>query len=158
QIQASARPLTVTQPGSSSLALSAPVLSASVSQRAVTQGAPQISSKPALSISIGAPKPFPPVASAASTQPPAPANVTLNAPASKKSMDALEALPLSFEENDGQTNSLVKFLTRGRGYTLFLTQKDSVLALRPSFAEAMCAGGATEARLLALRAKTGLNC
>ena len=30
-------------------------------------------------------------------------------------------LPLSFEANQGQTDSQVKFLARGRGYTLFLT-------------------------------------
>ncbi len=30
-------------------------------------------------------------------------------------------LPLSFEANQGQTDDQVKFLARGRGYTLFLT-------------------------------------
>src|SRR2546426_8235950 len=39
-------------------------------------------------------------------------------------------LPLSFERNDGQTDSQVKFLSRGRGYTLFLTPTEAVLALR----------------------------
>ena len=32
-------------------------------------------------------------------------------------------LPLSFEMNMGQTNRQVKFLSRGQGYTLFLTQR-----------------------------------
>ena len=39
-------------------------------------------------------------------------------------------LPLSFEPNQGQTNSQVEFLSRGRGYTLFLTATEAVLSLR----------------------------
>src|SRR3970282_389544 len=39
-------------------------------------------------------------------------------------------LPLAFEVNQGQTDSQVKFLSRGRGYTLFLTPTEAVLALR----------------------------
>jgi hypothetical protein len=39
-------------------------------------------------------------------------------------------LPLSFEVNQGQTNSSVKFLSRGSGYTLFLTGNEAVLGLR----------------------------
>jgi hypothetical protein len=38
-------------------------------------------------------------------------------------------LPLSFERNDGQTDARVKFLSRGAGYTLFLTNSEAVLAL-----------------------------
>jgi hypothetical protein len=39
-------------------------------------------------------------------------------------------LPLSFEANMGQTDSQVKFLARGRGYTLFLTPTEAVFQLR----------------------------
>jgi hypothetical protein len=39
-------------------------------------------------------------------------------------------LPLSFEANQGQTNARVRFLSRGRGYTLFLTGDEAVLSLR----------------------------
>ena len=39
-------------------------------------------------------------------------------------------LPLSFEINRGQTDSQVKFLSRGSGYALFLTSNEAVLALR----------------------------
>src|SRR5262249_41673471 len=39
-------------------------------------------------------------------------------------------LPLSFEINLGQTDSQVKFLSRGSGYSLFLTGTEAVLALR----------------------------
>ena len=39
-------------------------------------------------------------------------------------------LPLSFEANQGQTDPQVKFLSRGRGYALFLTGDEAVLSLR----------------------------
>src|SRR5215471_1019847 len=38
-------------------------------------------------------------------------------------------LPLAFEPNTGQTDPQVKFLSRGNGYTLFLTKDEAVLAL-----------------------------
>ncbi|HSE57791.1 MAG TPA: hypothetical protein VLA99_03735, partial [Nitrospiraceae bacterium] len=38
-------------------------------------------------------------------------------------------LPLSFEANQGQTDAQVKFLARGRGYTLFLLPTGAALAL-----------------------------
>src|SRR5207237_9361605 len=38
-------------------------------------------------------------------------------------------LPLSFEANQGQTNSSVKFLSRGSGYNLFLRPTEAVLRL-----------------------------
>jgi hypothetical protein len=37
---------------------------------------------------------------------------------------------LSFEANQGQTDSQVKFLSRGSGYSLFLTGNEAVLALK----------------------------
>jgi hypothetical protein len=40
-------------------------------------------------------------------------------------------LPLSFEANSGQTDAQVRFLSRGRGYTLFLIGDEAVLSLRP---------------------------
>jgi hypothetical protein len=45
-------------------------------------------------------------------------------------IDGYGAVPLSFEENQGQTASQVKYLSRGPGYTLFLTSTEAVLALR----------------------------
>ncbi len=45
-------------------------------------------------------------------------------------------LPLSFEANQGQTDSSVKFLSRGSGYTLFLTATEAVLSLRSQESEA----------------------
>jgi beta-propeller repeat-containing protein len=44
-------------------------------------------------------------------------------------------LPLSFEANRGQTDSRVKFLSRGSDYTLFLTGDEAVLALRNGVAQ-----------------------
>jgi len=38
-------------------------------------------------------------------------------------------LPLSFEANQGQSNPQVKFLSRGNGYSLFLTNRAAVLSL-----------------------------
>jgi hypothetical protein len=39
-------------------------------------------------------------------------------------------LPMRFERNDGQTDPQVKFLSRGQGYTLFITPGEAVLAMR----------------------------
>jgi hypothetical protein len=39
-------------------------------------------------------------------------------------------LPLSFEENRGQTDGQVKFLSRGNGFSLFLTGDEAVIALK----------------------------
>ena len=41
-------------------------------------------------------------------------------------------LPLSFEANQGQSDAQVKFLSRGRGYQLFLTEDETVLSLKKS--------------------------
>ena len=47
-------------------------------------------------------------------------------------IEAYGRLPLNFEINKGQTDSQVKFLSRGSGYSLFLTGSEAVLALRKS--------------------------
>ena len=46
-----------------------------------------------------------------------------------KVLEAYGKLPLSFEANEGQTDERVNFLSRGSGYTLFLTSTEAVLAL-----------------------------
>jgi hypothetical protein len=53
--------------------------------------------------------------------------------------DAYGRLPLSFEINEGQTAPEVKFLSRGSGYTIFLTPSGAVLRLRT--AESKADGG-----------------
>ena len=40
------------------------------------------------------------------------------------------ALPLAFEANQGQTDAAVQYLSRGPGYTLFLTAGEAVLSLK----------------------------
>ena len=44
-------------------------------------------------------------------------------------------LPLSFEANHGQSDSKVKFLSRGSGYSLYLTSNEAVLVLSQSQAD-----------------------
>ena len=44
----------------------------------------------------------------------------------------MDALPLAFEPNQGQTDSQVKYMARGSGYTVFLTSSDAVFALHSS--------------------------
>src|SRR5215468_1680694 len=43
-------------------------------------------------------------------------------------------LPLAFEVNQGQSDPQVKFLSKGAGYSLFLTPDAAVLVLPPSVA------------------------
>jgi hypothetical protein len=45
-------------------------------------------------------------------------------------LDLYAKQPLNFERNDGQIDAQVKFISRGDGYTLFLTPDEAVLALR----------------------------
>ena len=49
-----------------------------------------------------------------------------------RAVESYGKLPLSFEVNKGQTDSRVKFLSRGSGYSLFLTGNEAVLSLRKS--------------------------
>jgi Beta-propeller repeat len=44
--------------------------------------------------------------------------------------EAYGKLPMRFEANSGQTDARVKFISRGNGYSLFLTPTEAVLALR----------------------------
>ena len=50
-------------------------------------------------------------------------------------------LPLSFEENVGQTDAQVRFLSRGSGYALFLTDTEAVLSLHRAVEGEDKAGG-----------------
>ncbi len=61
---------------------------------------------------------------------PNPGTVQSSAAAPVRRLDATYGkLPLSFEANQGQTDRAVKFLSRGRGYALFLTGDEAVLTL-----------------------------
>lgn len=59
------------------------------------------------------------------------ADPTETARDAKPSRAALLGVPLNFEANRGQTDSRVKFLSRGDGYSLFLTSHEAVFTLRP---------------------------
>lgn len=66
--------------------------------------------------------------------------------AKRRARNSYGNLPLSFEANQGQSDRRVKFLSRGHGYTLFLTPTEAVLRLRKSSAgrgesEKMTGGG-----------------
>ena len=80
---------------------------------------PSSFSPPAL---LGASVPAGPGAASASVSQPDPA-------ARARAVESYGKLPLSFEQNNGQTDQRVKFLSRGSGYTLFLTGNEAVLAL-----------------------------
>ena len=54
-----------------------------------------------------------------------------------KELEADGKLPLSFEANQGQTDGQAKFLSRGSGYTLFLTAREAVLSLSQPDAHAV---------------------
>src|SRR5262249_42458199 len=50
-------------------------------------------------------------------------------PAQTMATAGLGDLPMGFEANQGQADASVKFLSRGSGYTLFLTADEAVLGL-----------------------------
>jgi Beta-propeller repeat/FG-GAP-like repeat len=53
-----------------------------------------------------------------------------DAATSARLLESYGKLPLSFEANQGQTDEDVKFLSRGKGYTMFLTSRGAVMTLR----------------------------
>ncbi len=65
------------------------------------------------------------VSLAAFSSPAAPGAMTMT-----RAAQTIGERPLSFEENRGQTDPAVRFLSRGDGYSLFLTPTEAVLALR----------------------------
>ncbi len=56
-------------------------------------------------------------------------------PADSLARQAYGKIPLSFEENQGQTDARVKFLARASGYTLFVTADEAVFAGRDGSVE-----------------------
>jgi hypothetical protein len=53
-----------------------------------------------------------------------------NPQAQSRTIQGYGKLPLSFERNQGQTDAQAKFLSRAKGYTLFLTGDEAVFSLR----------------------------
>jgi hypothetical protein len=68
-------------------------------------------------------------AAATATHEPASATAK-NKPSHSKFAHEYGALPLSFEANQCQTDSAVRFVSRGAGYTLFLTQNEAIVSLQ----------------------------
>lgn len=68
-------------------------------------------------------------------------------------------LPLAFEKNGGEADSRVKYLSRGAGYTLFLTADEAVLSLTENHAERnflmMLLGANSKARVRGLDELSG---
>ncbi len=65
-----------------------------------------------------------------SSAPSLPAGASASLAAQGRAVQSYAKLPLSFEANRGQTDAQAKFISRGNGYTLFLTGNEAVLALR----------------------------
>ncbi len=58
--------------------------------------------------------------------------VPASSTAASSASSAYGQLPLSFEVNEGQTDSQVNYLARGQGYSIFLTPTAAVLNLQPT--------------------------
>jgi hypothetical protein len=56
----------------------------------------------------------------------------VDAAGNRRLAEAYGKLPMSFEENQGQTAREVRYVAHGGGYELFLTPQEAVLALRPN--------------------------
>src|SRR5262249_35479574 len=48
----------------------------------------------------------------------------------QKAFESYGSLPMNFEANQGQTDPRVKYLSRGLGYTVFLTGDEAVFSMR----------------------------
>lgn len=76
----------------------------------------------------------------------------------KRIANLYNKIPLTFEHNDGQSDARVKFLSRGPGYSLFLTERGAVLAIpaateskSPSAKTDLTAGKSTYGKVSVLR-------
>lgn len=66
-------------------------------------------------------------------------------------------LPLGFEANAGQTDGQVKYLARGRGYSVFLTDNAAVLTLASTAAPAPIADRVIRMKLVGANAKARVS-
>jgi uncharacterized protein (TIGR03437 family) len=64
--------------------------------------------------------------------------------------EAYGKLPLSFESNQGQMGSEVNFLSRGKGYSLYLTSTGAVLSLRRAMVRMKLVGANPSAQVTGL--------
>lgn len=68
-----------------------------------------------------------------------------------RALDAYADLPLSFEINRGQADERVKFLSRGAGYNIFLTDNEAVLKIRNPRSSSPVSGRDTQSSVLRMR-------
>jgi len=68
-----------------------------------------------------------------------------------------DKLPLSFEANHGQTDPRARFVSRGRGYALFLTDDGAVLALNKAVVRMGIVGANTDAEIAGVGELAGNN-
>src|SRR5207302_95475 len=81
----------------------------------------------------------------------------------RSARQAFRTLPLAFEANRGQTGARVQYLSRGSGYTVFLTGSEAVVMLRrpdnaaasPSVVRLALQGANPDARLSGLNPLPG---
>ena len=66
-----------------------------------------------------------------------PQSPRLNADQRGRIRASLDALPLAFEVNQGQTDPQVRYMARGSGYSVFLTENDTVFAISSAKHSAM---------------------
>ncbi len=70
-------------------------------------------------------------------------------PAARERLQAtFAALPLAFEQNQGQTDPQVKYMARGNGYRLYLTSSEAVFTLHKQ-------GGDSEVRRMMMDRRIG---
>jgi hypothetical protein len=69
-------------------------------------------------------------------------------PHTQNATDAFGRLPLSFELNQGQTDSRVRFLARGQGYGVFLTDNGAAFSLGGSALHMRLQDAATAPRIM----------
>ena len=77
-------------------------------------------------------------------------------PDERSVLQASAALPLAFEPNQGQTDSRVAYLSRGPGFTVFLTSGEAVLKLTEPRARSQNSERKTGARSVQLGTPTGI--
>src|SRR5438876_3920499 len=89
-----------------------------------------ISASAALTVLASSPSMRTATRAAANPSKPSNSNQRPNQAGQQRLAENYGKVPLSFEANQGQTDPRVKFLSRGSGYTLYLTRDEAVLALR----------------------------
>src|SRR5437660_4818243 len=89
-----------------------------------------ISASAALAVLLSSPSMRTATRAAANPSKPSNSNQRPNQAGQQRLAENYGKVPLSFEANQGQADPRVKFISRGNGYTLFLTSDGAVLALR----------------------------